>query len=195
MTHIGPESDDGAKSSRSPQEWGEFFDAHHNAVWRYLCRRAGPTVADDLAGETFLRALQSHKAPAPDAERAWLYGIATNLLRERSRKQIRHLRAYGRLAASTPEMPDPDAVADRLDAAAMAPVLTVALANLKPNERDTFLLYALTELDYAGIAVAMGVPIGTVRSRLHRARSRLQQALGTNDIKPAGTSATQARTA
>lgn len=187
--------DDRAPAGRSSKDWGAFFDAHHNAIWRYLCHRAGPTVADDLAGEVFLRALRSGSPPSSGSERAWLYGTATNLLRERSRKEIRHLRAYARLNVPVEDVLDQDAVVDRLDAAQLAPTVAVELAKLEPNDRDTLLLYALTELDYAGIAVATGAPVGTVRSRLHRVRRRLRQTIGELDIDPAGTGTTEPRTA
>ena len=164
--------------TRAPADWAALFDANHNAIWRYLSRRAGPTVADDLAGEVFLRALRSTAAPAEGNERAWLYGIATNVLRERSRKEIRRLRAYARVAAPGVESVDQEAAAERVDAAAMARAVAGELSGLNAVERDTFLMFALTELDYEGIAVATGVPVGTVRSRLHRTRRRLRQALG-----------------
>jgi RNA polymerase sigma factor (sigma-70 family) len=77
----------------------------------------------------------------------------------------------------------------------MASKVASELARLGPNDRDTFLLYALTELDYAGIATATGVPIGTVRSRLHRARRRLRHAIGEDELDPAATTTTEPRTA
>jgi RNA polymerase sigma factor (sigma-70 family) len=153
----------------------------------------GPTVADDLASEAFLRALRSKGLPVAGAERAWLYGIATNLLRERSRKEIRRLRAYARAPVSPADASEQDAAAARLDAVAMAKTMASELAGLDAAERETFLLYALTELDYAGIAVAMNVPIGTVRSRLHRARRRLRNALGYEEIDPGGTTTIETR--
>jgi RNA polymerase sigma factor (sigma-70 family) len=185
--------DHGDLSGRSIAEWAGLFDAHHNAIWRYLCRRAGPTAADDLTGEVFLRA--ARLTERPDVERAWLYGIATNLLRERSRKEMRGLRAFARSVGPLAESLDADAIVDRVDAAAMASKVASELARLGPNDRDTFLLYALTELDYAGIATATGVPIGTVRSRLHRARRRLRHAIGEDELDPAATTTTEPRTA
>jgi RNA polymerase sigma factor (sigma-70 family) len=186
---------DGVLVMRSTQEWGAFFDLHHNAIWRYLCRRAGPTVADDLTSEVFLRALRARPAPRPETERAWLYGTATNLLRERSRKEIRHLRANAKLNVPVADVLDQDAVADRLDAASLARVVAAELSKLDAGDRDTLLLYALTELDYAGIALAIGVPVGTVRSRLHRARRKIRAAIGEIDVDPPEPSTTEARTA
>ena len=170
-----------ARSLERPGAFTVLFDRHHPAIWRYLCRRAGPTAADDLAGETFLRAFSArgrYDADRGDA-RPWLYGIATNLLREDARREARQMRAYARAAEPVGESaPTVDEAEDRADASVLAPRVVAALAGLSPPDRDTLLLFALTDLDYQGVAVATGVPVGTVRSRLHRARRRLRLKLG-----------------
>jgi RNA polymerase sigma factor (sigma-70 family) len=158
------------------RSFATVFDRHYDHIWRYLSRRAGRVAADDLASETFVRAFAARARydPAhPDAS-PWLYGIATNLLRERNRSEGRRLRAYARSIESGAPDERIEEVNGRIDAGALAPALIAALASLTPNDRDALLLLALTDLSYEGIAVATGAPVGTVRSRLHRARRHMQ---------------------
>lgn len=168
-----------------PQAFSLLFDRHYDAIWRYLCRRVGPTGADDLAGESFLRAFSGRGAYEPTAlgPRPWLYGIATNLLREQARREARQMRAYARVAQPLVDGPVYEDVDGRLDAELLGPAVAAALAGLEPSDRDTLLLRALTELGYDGIAVATGVPVGTVRSRLNRAR-RLVRAELERQLEP-----------
>lgn len=165
-----------AGSLERPVAFAGLFDRHYPAIWRYLCRRAGPTVADDLAGETFLRAFAGragYDGSQADA-RPWLYGIATNLLREDARREARQMRAYARAAGFEVGGGGLEDAEGRADARALAPRVVAALGEVSPADRDTLLLFALTDLDYEGVAVATGVPVGTVRSRLHRVRRRLR---------------------
>jgi len=168
-----------AASLHEPARFAELFDRHYDGIWSYLARRVGQALAEELASETFVRAFaqrESYDSAYQDA-RPWLYRIATNLLRKHARSEERRRRAYAR-AVERDESPDGlEGVAERVDAAAGARTVAVALSRLTPADRDTLLLFALTDLDYAGIAIATGVPVGTVRSRLHRVRRHLQSAL------------------
>ena len=86
-------------SVSNPQCFAMLFDRHARAIWRYACRRAGLSGADEIVSETFLRAFPrraSYDARRPDA-RPWLYGIATNVLRERARHEARSHRDVERL--------------------------------------------------------------------------------------------------
>ncbi len=170
-----------------PQAFAVLFDRHYDAIWRYLCRRIGPTGADDLAGESFLRAFvrRSGYEPSPLGPRPWLYGIATNLLREQARREHRQMRAYARVAEPLVEVPAYEDVDGRLDAELLGPAVTAGLARLEPQDRESLLLFALTELGYEGIAIATGVPIGTVRSRLNRARRLVRSELQ-RQLEPEG---------
>lgn len=93
------------------------------------------------------------------------------------------MRAYARAAQPLVDGPIYEDVDGRLDAESLGPVVAAALAGLEPSDRDTLLLLALTELGYDGIAVATGVPVGTVRSRLNRAR-RLVRAELERQLEP-----------
>jgi RNA polymerase sigma-70 factor (ECF subfamily) len=163
-----------------PARFAGVFDRHYEEIARYPTRRAGRALAEELASETFVRAFAARAGydhAYPDA-RPWLYGIANNLLRKHARSEERRRRAYARALERDGFSDDAlDSVADRIDASAGARVMAAALAQLSPADRDTLLLFALTDLEYEGIALATGVPVGTVRSRLHRVRRHLQTAL------------------
>ena len=163
-----------------PAVFAVLFDRYYERIWRYACRRAGPAIADELASETFVRAFAArarYDRGWVDAS-AWLYGIVTNLLRGHRRAEARRMRAYARAAEPAETAGGLDGVEQRVDAAARAADVASALASLKPADRDAVLLLALADLDYEAIAIATGVPVGTVRSRLSRARRQLQDKLG-----------------
>lgn len=169
-----------AASLEQPGAFAPLFDRHYDSIWRYLRRRAGHVAADELASETFTCAFEQragYDLAHADA-RPWLYGIATNLARRHARGEVRRLRAYARAASRDEDGGGLDGAERRADADAGAPAVAAALARLHRTERDTLLLYAWADLDYEGIARATGVPVGTVRSRLHRARSRVRDELG-----------------
>jgi len=169
-----------AASLVEPARFAELFDRRYPAILRYLRRRVGRELADDLAADTFTLAFRQrhrYRPEHPDAA-AWLYGIAGNLLRQHDRAEQRRLRAYARV---TPDPSGPevgDAVAERVDATAAGRRAALAVADLPPEQREVLLLVAWTDLGCAGIARALDLPAGTVRSRLHRARQRLRRQLG-----------------
>jgi RNA polymerase sigma-70 factor, ECF subfamily len=168
------------RSRRRPEEFAALFDRHAPHIHRYLARRLGEQHADDLVGETFLTAFRRRATfrPAHRDARPWLYGIATNLVAQHRRDEIR---AYRLRQAVTPE-PDTVCHADRVaadvTAAALRDTLTAALADLSAGDRDVLLLITQEELTYDQVAAALEIPVGTVRSRLHRARTVLRAALG-----------------
>lgn len=167
-------------SQARPAAFETLFDRHHDAIWRYACRRAGAAVADEVASETFLRAFDARARYdlGQASARPWLYGIATNVLRKHARAERRRRRAYEKVAERDVVDDGLDGVAGRLDARALRPAVRTALERLRPADREALLLLALTELDYEAIAVATDAPVGTVRSRIHRARRQLTAALG-----------------
>jgi RNA polymerase sigma factor (sigma-70 family) len=163
-----------AASLSDPGAFAQVFDRHFDTVHRFVRRRIGSAAPQDVSSETFLRAFESRKrfeTARPDAL-PWLFGIAINLLRHHLRDEERALRAYARTGADP--VAGEEGVDERLDAQAEGPALAAALADLRAEERDVLLLHAWADLDYASIAEALGVPIGTVRSRLSRAREHVR---------------------
>ena len=153
-----------------------LFDAHAPGLHRYLSRRVG-AVADDLVAETFLAALAGRDGydQAQADPRAWLYGIATNLLRRHFRQELRRLTATAKASARDTPGSDPgDVVPDRVDAQVRIGRLALGIAGLAPGDRDVLLLTAWAGLDSTEVAQALGIPVGTVRSRLHRVRRQLR---------------------
>lgn len=166
-----------AESLASPHAFAALFDRHYDVIASFLRRRVERALADELAAETFLQAFgarERYDLTRADA-RPWLYGIAANLLRRHRRAEERRLRAYARAASRPDQDAGLDAVDARLDAAASSTTLAAALASLGSGERDVLLLYAWADLSYEEIAEALAIPVGTVRSRLHRARGVVRE--------------------
>lgn len=167
-------------SITAPEHFAGLFDRHAVVVHRYLGRRVGE-LADDLLSETFLIAFRrrdTFRAVRVDV-RPWLFGIATNLVREHRRAEQRR---YQALARTTPDR-DGDTVGsaetdDRITAQSLRAPLAGALAGLKSPDRDVLLLFAWGQLSYEEIAAVLDIPVGTVRSRLNRARRQTRAALG-----------------
>lgn len=172
-----------AASVADPQAFAVLFERHFTVIHRWLHRRVGAPLAEDLAAETFTRAFDRRArfdASISADARPWLFGIAANLVHDHRRSELRRLRALARAErweAATGDDLSAGAVA-RADAAALGPAVAAALGDLRAPERDALLLVAWAGLEYEEVARAMGVPVGTVRSRLHRARARLRTALG-----------------
>jgi RNA polymerase sigma factor (sigma-70 family) len=161
-----------AASRKDPDAFVEIFDRHFHTIHAYLRRRVGSALADDLAASTFTEAFSARRrydGSRPDAL-PWLYGIASNLLRRHYRTEKRQLRAFARTGVDPVHAPE--AESDPLAAEVAA-----ALAALSADDRDTLLLFAWTELSYAEIATGLGIPVGTVRSRLNRARTTVRELL------------------
>lgn len=184
MTHGTCETSTDAEiivvSQSDPRQFGAIFDRHFDAIHRYLSRRVGESIADDLAAQTFTEAFahrERYDVDRPDS-RPWLYGIASNLLRRHHRTEVRQLRAYARSGIDPVIDPDLEAVAERLDADSAGPSIAAALATLNHGDREVLLLYAWADLSYLDISHALDIPIGTVRSRLNRARRVMRKQLG-----------------
>jgi RNA polymerase sigma factor (sigma-70 family) len=164
-----------ARARLEPAAFGPIFDRHYATIHSYLRRRLDAPIAEELAAETFARALRGvarydeHRADALP----WLFGIAANLARRHRRTEVRRLRAYARTGRDPLQDEHGDAPA-RLDAAAAGPRLAAALAELRAHDREALLLFAWAELSYEEISLALSIPVGTVRSRLHRARRTLR---------------------
>jgi RNA polymerase sigma-70 factor (ECF subfamily) len=173
-----------ARSREQPEAFALVFEAHFAAVHRYLERRVGRERAGNLAAEVFRIAFQRRDAFVPDhtTARPWLFGIATNLVMKDRRRERRRLRAMARLDARPIERGDAHLrVEEALDAQSLWKRLGPALAALNDRDRDVVLLIAWEGLSYEAVASALAIPLGTVRSRLHRARRQLRDVLGTGE--------------
>jgi RNA polymerase sigma factor (sigma-70 family) len=165
------------RSFRTPRAFGELFDRHWDSVYRYCRSRAGD-AGEDLAAETFRLAFDRRGTYELDRTDAlpWLLGLATNLIRNHLRGCDRGRRAVGRLGAERCD--DLAEIAmGRAEAALLGPALAQALEGIPDADRDALLLMAWNDLSYQEVAEALDVPIGTVRSRISRARLRLRARL------------------
>jgi RNA polymerase sigma factor (sigma-70 family) len=184
----GPSEADAAVIEQSwtrPERFSAIFERYFVPVHQYLARRVGDKAADDLAAEVFVAAFAHRQRYdlARECARPWLYGIATNLIGTHRRQEQRLYHALARSTVPAASPSDEDRVTDRVSAAAAGPALAAALAELDAGDRDVLLLIALAGLDYQEVAQALGIPYGTVCSRLNRARRRVRLALG--GINPA----------
>jgi RNA polymerase sigma factor (sigma-70 family) len=182
---VGADMDDAAViqlSRYEPEHFTVLFHRHAPHIQRYVARRLGQDAAEDIVAETFLLAFRHRDSY--DSSRAyarpWLYGIATNLIGRHRRAEVRLYRALARTGADPVLEGFTDRVDDRVSAGAAGRQLAAGLARLPEELRDTLLLVAWGDLSYEQVAGALGVPVGTVRSRVSRARSRLRRTLGTN---------------
>jgi RNA polymerase sigma factor (sigma-70 family) len=167
------------RSLLAPECFGALFDRHAPTIHRYIARRLGPDAADDLVAETFLAAFRRrdrYDQEQADA-RPWLYGIATRLIGRHRRDEVRFFRAIARTGVDPAGEPVADRVTERVTAQAVSRELAAAVAGLSQAHRDVLLLTA-SGLGYAETAAALGIPAGTVSSRLVRARRNVRQALG-----------------
>jgi RNA polymerase sigma-70 factor, ECF subfamily len=171
------------ESLRQPERFAVLYDRYARVLHRYAGRRVGDDAADDLVAATFLAAFRARRRY--DLERAsarpWLFGILTKEIARRQRSEKARLRALARAWSDRPADGLADRVADAVTAQAARGVLAAALARLSSAERGVLLLAAWADLSYDETAQALGIPAGTVRSRLSGARRKVREALsGTN---------------
>lgn len=169
-----------AAARESPAAFAQLYDRHAPAVFRYVARRLDRHAAEDIASETFLVAFEKRDSFDLTFDRAlpWLLGIATNLIHKRTRLEARAWRgmlaSYEAGAVSVDQF---EQLGARIDAERLAGVAIHAVRRMNVGDRDVLLLYAWGDLTYEEISIALRIPVGTVRSRLHRARKSLRAAL------------------
>ena len=163
-------------SLRDPECFGAVFDRYFAEIHGYVARRLGRDAADDVAADTFLAAFRSRQRfdASRGTVRAWLYGIVTNHMSAYHRKEVRAYRALERAGMQGADEGHADRVAERVDAGVAGRELAGALAKLPRGEREVLLLVALGGLSHTDVAAALGIPYGTVGSRLNRARKKLR---------------------
>jgi RNA polymerase sigma factor (sigma-70 family) len=152
-----------------------LFELHAKAIYNYCFRRTGEwSTAEDLLSLVFLEAWRRReKELAPGKVLPWLYGIATNVIRNRRRSERRFRAALARMPVTRPEHDFGDEADERLDDERQMKDALARLARLPRREQDVFVLCAWSGVSYEDAALALGIPVGTVRSRLSRARQHL----------------------
>ncbi|MFF8828841.1 RNA polymerase sigma factor [Streptomyces sp. NPDC015131] len=181
----GGEDDAGviAASLDRPELFAELYRRHAADIHRYAGRRLGDAAADDITADTFLAAFRARSRY--DLGRAnarpWLYGIAANLIGKQRRTEVRALHALARTGHDPVAESWVDHADDRITAQAAHGPLAGALASLSGGDRHVLLLVAWADLTYQEVAEALSIPVGTVRSRLNRARRKVRAALGGAD--------------
>ncbi|MFF7871052.1 RNA polymerase sigma factor [Streptomyces qaidamensis] len=169
-----------AASLEEPERFAALFDRHAPSIHQYVARRLGRDAADDVTAETFLTAfrIRARFDPARAGVRPWLFGIAAKQIGRHRRQEVQALKLLARTGHDPVADSWTDSADDRLAAEAAARSLAGALARLSAGDRHVLLLFAWADFGYQEIAEALGIPVGTVRSRLNRARRKLRTAAG-----------------
>ncbi|MEU7583865.1 RNA polymerase sigma factor [Streptomyces sp. NPDC041068] len=160
--------------------FGELFDAYARSVYNHAYRLTGNWAqAEDVVSLTFLDAwrLRGKLDEEGGSLRPWLLGVATNVTRNTRRAARRHAAAVARLPRDEVVADFADEIAGRIDDKDQLALVRTALETLRRTEREVLALCVWSGLDYASAAAALGIPVGTVRSRLSRARTKLAKAL------------------
>lgn len=184
-THSTSDADVIRASLAAPEAFGTIFDRHFPAVNGFCVRRVGMARGQDIAVEVFRRAFESRRiydVSRLDA-RPWLFAIALNLVRGAHRSAVSQELAYERLAQlNVASGQDPaGGIVAAIDAERRLAAVAAALKLLPVEEVEALLLHCWEDLSYAEVARVLGIPIGTVRSRLSRVRHRLYALVGDED--------------
>ena len=167
-------------ASGDGRAFSELYERHSQTIYNYLFRRlADWSEAEDLTAVVFLEAFRRRREVVivEGEVLPWLYGVATNVVRNRRRALWRQRRLLAQLEAQSRETAAPDAAA-RAEAAAQMRGVLERIRRLPRSQQDVLALCVWSELTYEEVAVALGVPVGTVRSRLSRARAALTELPG-----------------
>lgn len=165
------------RSLDAPSVFAELFDRHARVIAAFAARRVGSDAAEDVLSDTMLVAFRRRRDfdTSWESAKPWLLGIASRVIKKHRADEARQWRSFEASAARGEHSSDGaiEAAADRTDASAAVRALAPRIAALAARDRETLLLYAWGDLTYEEIAVALDVPVGTVRSRLNRVRRKL----------------------
>ena len=167
------------RSVADPTAFAVLYDRHAAALYRFVARRIGRELAEDVVAETFLTAFRRRDRYRHDYDNAapWLFGIAVNEIRHHRRVENRMFRALAAAPVDPLGFPEAERADERLAAAGAGRTLAAALQRLPRDQREVVLLAAWGELSSEEIARALQIRPATVRTRLYRARRRLRAAL------------------
>jgi RNA polymerase sigma-70 factor (ECF subfamily) len=177
-----------AQSVSDPAAFTAVFDRHADEILRYAHSRLGPDLAEDVTAETFLAAFRirdRYDTSRADA-RPWLYGIAIRQVGSHKRAEARYRRLLASAPAERAAEDFTDRSADRVAAASFRPRLIAALEGLRRTDRELLLLTAWAGLSYEESAMALGLTVSAVKSRLHRVRTKIRAALGNTTFMNSG---------
>ncbi len=161
-----------------PAVFGEIYDRHAPALLSYIVRRVGRVDAEELLGDLFRTAFELRARFETDRTSClpWLYGIAANLVMKHYRSNARQKAAYARASLTRPAPTSfEEGFVDADASASLAQRVIDVVEALPERDREVVYLYAWQDLSYSEIAEALGIPTGTVRSRLNRARKTLRE--------------------
>lgn len=165
------------RSVGEPAVFAELFERHARVIAAFAARRVGSHAAEDVLSETMLIAFRRRRDfdAAWESAKPWLLGIASRVIKKHHAHEAAQWRSFEASAARGDHVTDGaiETASERVDAGAALRALAPRIAALAARDRDTLLLYAWGDLTYEEIAVALGVPVGTVRSRLNRVRRKL----------------------
>jgi len=168
-----------AESLSNPDRFSVLYERHYTVLYGFAYQRLGKELAEDVVAESFMAAFRARKGydtGRPDA-RPWLFAIVNQHIARHHRRESAHYKALLRMKHDHGE----EALADRVAGIATAQTwrqpLLKALTTLSRKDRDVLLMIAWADLTYAEAAQALSVPLGTIRSRLNRARRKLREAL------------------
>lgn len=172
------------RSMDNPDLFALLYDRYFTELYRYLAARLGSEHVEDLVADAFLIAFNGRGGfdPQRGTVRSWLYGIATNVVARHRRREGRRLNALSKVPAEDSADGPEDRVTSQLAAQASRPELVRGLKGLAKGDRDAVFLLVFGGLGYEEIATALDIPVGTVGSRINRARRKLRTALG--DVNP-----------
>jgi RNA polymerase sigma factor (sigma-70 family) len=168
MTNIDTDAELLRRSASEPAVFGDLYKRHGVAVRRYVVSRVGIGSGEDLAAEVFIRAFRAREKCRADHGSAlpWLLGVANHVIGDHRRRERRRLATLERLLVEGRELVTSPEIG-------LTPEMIHALRRLSAGDRDTLLLLVWGELSRDEVAAALGVPVGTVNSRIARARKRL----------------------
>jgi RNA polymerase sigma-70 factor (ECF subfamily) len=163
--------------------FSELFARHQRAIYRYAAYMCGRDAGDDIVQETFMAVLQqtARRDPPHGAVLAYLIGIARHRVLKRTGCQNEPVLAE-ELDDNMPSAAPSDRTTplDNLTREETIETVRAAVESLPAVYREVILLCELQEMDYAVAAEVVQCPIGTIRSRLHRAKTLLAAKLATN---------------
>lgn len=161
------------------EAFGQLFERHAQAVFAYCLRRTGVwSAAEDLMSVVFLETWRKRGSVTVDGTLLpWLYGVALGVTRNHQRSRTRYKAALGRVPLPDPHGDHADDVARRVDAETRTKAVIAELEKLPAGDREVLEMSAWSDLSQAQIAQVLGIPVGTVKSRLARAQRIVRGAL------------------